>query len=721
MFSSRGLLSAVPCPAGDKCLLPKCLFSHAAQAPASSPLQPVAQDSVEEGVDRSQSGPRKRVKSSQEDAESDVPVGVSALTESRSVVQAKIPNHVDQTSSQTGSSSIEKAASPKPVAPVVPSTRRSISPPPIRRDGARNTVLPTQAARKPAREISSTSISTGPAKVPPKSHPVRKKPTEPAKKETLNPRMLKTSPASHDMRYRLLKALHDQLLRLNTELAQDASTAEEALVMSDQDLIILALNVEEKAATDKPTIYTNVTKNKILQYKRMSVADWKKERAAELAREHALENLKNGVSTIAPTEPPKPIETGLSMEEELSLLPRLYTPISGLTKHGYITTIPTAEEITQASRGVEAAKGWEVCDRCKNRFQVFPGRREDGSLTSGGPCTYHFGKPIWPERLADDPKTKRERKYRCCNQSVGDSPGCTQSDSHVFKITEVKRLASVLNFEETPVNNRELNAAAVCIDGEMGYTVHGLELIRLTATSWPSGEGLLDVLVRPVGEILDLNSRFSGVWPEHMANATPYNSASPPPSDTSPSTLHIVSSPAIARSLLFAHLTRHTPLIGHGLENDLNATRIIHPTIIDTALLFPHKQGLPYRLGLKALMFMHLRRHIQVVVDGKMVGHDSKEDANAAGELVKFKVKTEWEALKEAGWRKVEGKGLVPPEREDGTKVVEGAPRGPKLSVEFLERDPTVAPGKSLLGAQGRQGVKRKMQAEDMEDGEIND
>ena len=30
--------------------------------------------------------------------------------------------------------------------------------------------------------------------------------------------------------------------------------------------------------------------------------------------------------------------------------------------------------------------------------------------------------------------------------------GCTQADCHVFKISEVKRMAAILNFEKTPEN-----------------------------------------------------------------------------------------------------------------------------------------------------------------------------------------------------------------------------------------------------------------------------
>ncbi len=35
--------------------------------------------------------------------------------------------------------------------------------------------------------------------------------------------------------------------------------------------------------------------------------------------------------------------------------------------------------------------------------------------------------------------------------------------------------------------------------------------------------------------------------------------------------MQIVSSPVVARDLLFSLISPDTPLIGHGLENDLNA------------------------------------------------------------------------------------------------------------------------------------------------------
>jgi RNA exonuclease 1 len=105
---------------------------------------------------------------------------------------------------------------------------------------------------------------------------------------------------------------------------------------------------------------------------------------------------------------------------------------------------------------------------------------------------------------------------------------------------------------------------------------------------------------------------------------------------------------------------------------------MIHPIIIDTALLYPHKAGLPYRNGLKMLMQTHLNRHIQVVVDGKMDGHDSKEDANAAGDLVRFALAKEWSKMQMYGWVVKDGEFKPPLSKEPRP----GALMGPKTTVD---------------------------------------
>jgi DNA polymerase III epsilon subunit-like protein len=207
----------------------------------------------------------------------------------------------------------------------------------------------------------------------------------------------------------------------------------------------------------------------------------------------------------------------------------------------------------------------------------------------------------------------------------------------------------------------------------MGYTVCGFELMRLTAVTWPEGDALIDVLVRPQGAILDFNTRFSGISPEAWNSAIPYNgtpntldSLLPPPppgselsspavNSTGP--MPIVDSPAAARDLLCSYITPSTPLLGHALENDLNVVRLCHPRIIDTVVLFPHPRGLPIRYGLKMLTKTRLNRDIQM---GGANGHDSLEDARATGELVRYAVKRRWVEMKREGWKLEDGR-LMPP------------------------------------------------------------
>ena len=703
MFTTRGLFSQVPCPYQENCLLPRCIFAHPKEeAGTASAIESVQ---GKDHVSTSQDDPRKRRKLGCESPASDYVVSSNIDSKTETLLsRAKL--HGD---SPSQAPSVPRGRTETKIFPPA----RDISPPPLRKKSqsqnpivSKVSITHNDANITPSKTRSTiaaaSSVTNTSAKTPVKA---------PAKQESLNPRALKSqAPASHDIRYKLLKALHDQLMRLNTELAKDANDEEEKLLLSEQELIKKALDIEE-GATLTPAIYSNVVKNKILVYKRMSVPQWKEERGKELARARDAEarNLSDTPST-KPTDPPKPIDTGLSPEEEVKFLTRLYTPVTGLSQHGYVSSLPSERDVEQAKQGVEAAKGWEICDRCKTRFQVFPGRREeDGSLTSGGPCTYHFGKPFWSERSTLDPQAKREKKYRCCGQAMGDSPGCTKNDNHVFKISEVKRMAAVLNFQETPDNPDKYSAWPVCIDGEMGYTVYGLELIRLTATSWPSGEELFDVLVRPLGQILDLNSRYSGVRPIDMAEALPWNAlphdeSTPKEPSRTKRKLRIVESPAAARTLLFSYISPRTPIIGHGLENDLNATRIIHPTIVDTALLFPHKAGLPYRNGLKMLMHTHLNRHIQVVVDGKMDGHDSKEDANAAGDLVRFAVGNEWRKMQRDGWVLQHGEFVPPPK----------APR--IMQQESLHESLAENSEQDSLS-----GKKRLREEAEVEDGEIAD
>ena len=480
---------------------------------------------------------------------------------------------------------------------------------------------------------------------------------------TLNPRMLTQPPASHTMRLQLIKLMYVEMSRLNGDIGQSSDPSEQALKLSERQLIEAVHDEEETAAKDSPAVYANVLKLRIAKLRKMQLSGWKEERVKHEARVVGKSQQKCSA--------PEPVETGLMPDQEIAFLQRLIAKQRGLERFNYVIEKPNQDEISQAEKGVEASNGWEQCDRCKTRFQVFPGRRkEDGALTSGGPCRFHPAKPrrAMPRDKVDT--ASRESVFACCSETVGVSIGCTTAPSHVYKISDAKRLALIEPFEETPKNpGVSEKRTAVCFDCEMGYTTMGLELIRMTATSWPNGKRLADVLVRPKGEILDLNTRFSGVRPEDYARAAPYGEKADQPDHheaPSSSKLSVVDSIPAARTLLLSYLDPSTPLIGHAIDNDLIATRLIHPSIIDTVLLYPHPRGLPMRFGLKALMKRHLDRDIQT---GGSAGHDSGEDARAAGELVKLRVAETWRRMKAEGWMVEESNFVAPMTRADAMRA----------------------------------------------------
>ncbi|KAK9426150.1 hypothetical protein SUNI508_12511 [Seiridium unicorne] len=644
MAASLGMLKNLPCPAGKNCTAFQCLFKHP-NDDVPSPARK-ADDSINEGNASSpdlHDRPRKRVK-----------------------LPGNPPDVKQPPATQSDSSSfIPQAKGDEKVIKNTGLSTRPISPPPILRKN-------TQSAKGVEKARTTTGQSQTPTSSPstqqsPDVVPAPPAKTTPKKAEALNPRHLKKPPAKHDMRWQLVKLLHAQYERLNNELKKSAGDDESSLIMSQQQLITKTLDEEEDIAVNKLAIYGNTLKNKITSYKKMPVEKWKTERLEEVKRAGGDASLSEVAHKV--------IETDLTPSQEVKFLPRLSSQLLGLEQFGYVATVPKDEDVEKARQAVEASGNVEICDRCTRRFTVFPGRREeDGALTSGGPCIHHPGKTYFIQGPSGD-RSSSPKKWRCCDQTVGDTDGCVTGQHHVFKTTDPNRLGSILQFAETPPNPNAPKDRAVCFDCEMGYTVRGMELIRLTAVSWPSGDELLDVLVYPVGEYIDLNTRYSGVRPEDMAEAERWKQGDDPAPTIIPSSdptkppqrkLKIVPSPRDARNLFFSLISPDIPLVGHGLENDLNALRVVHPLIVDTILLFPHKRGLPIRNGLKWLTETMLGRKIQVTSndEDEMQGHDSAEDARAAGELVRLKIRNEWRSMRMKGWTVTDDGEFKAPDEE---------------------------------------------------------
>lgn len=283
-----------------------------------------------------------------------------------------------------------------------------------------------------------------------------------------------------------------------------------------------------------------------------------------------------------------------SKDDYISELRATVIPREKLVKFGYIMDFP--EPITELNP-------LRHCRRCKCEFKLENAYEQTD-------CRYHEGKLIKNQTGV--------RIYLCCGGVLGetDTEPCTKSSHHVFYWTNPQEMHHAIPFQNTRNlwGARKGSIEAVGIDCEMGFTTNGFELLRVTAMDFISGEEVLDILVRPKGKILDLNTRWSGVA-EIKEEALSFEDLI---------------------TLLGEVIDCNTILVGHGLENDLNAMRLIHENVVDTAVLYPpHKASPSFRFSLKQLSFQYLSRNIQ---SGE---HDSGEDSLAAIDVAKYFIEKE--------------------------------------------------------------------------------
>ncbi|KAK5944262.1 RNA exonuclease 3 [Knufia obscura] len=662
MFSSRGLFKDVPCPSKHECTLPNCLFKHEEASVEPKVTSDKSQVHNSTAVRSSESPPpakRRRLDTPEAIRQNDTYIRQTTIQGKQppQKVTANVLSHDSQPSSQqapaylahgfsiNGSSTIASEKSSTTIRTPASSARANRSD-----TAAKQPASVTRAVSPPP--TSRTQKASSP---PPK--PYRK----PADKRGLNPRQIEQSPVKFETRHAYLKKLHKQIEDANNRHRKDFSTQPE-LILSKEELETQALDDEERIANayPNPDTYKNNLAHRLAFYtpKKMTAAIWK-----DTITTTWLTNPNLATLTFTPQKPIDKAATGLSTEaQEVTVLKHLRTGLHQHAKHGYIIKAPDEKAIS-AVRALQKSNGHnETCDRCGTRFQVFPGRSDpsgQGRLTTKGPCRYHWGRiPRYNGATRGN--------FPCCGSDAG-TEGCQLADHHVFKVSDAARLASLLQFKETPHHNDGRIRGPIVFDCEMSYTSRGLELIRLTALSWPTHTTVLDILVRPIGEILDFNTRFSGVNADMYLSAPDYGHEGKPPKYGPGEPLQIVASPAAARDLLFDHLDPDTPLLGHAIDNDLNACRIIHPFVIDTVLLYPHPKGLPIRYKLRDLARVHLDRRIQENSGDGSEGHDSKEDSAATGDLVRKKVGQKWEELKRSGWW-WKGEMLMPPGAAKGLK-----------------------------------------------------
>lgn len=235
-----------------------------------------------------------------------------------------------------------------------------------------------------------------------------------------------------------------------------------------------------------------------------------------------------------------------------------------------------------------------LCVRCDTPFRV--GR--DGEYLTRENCIFHWG------RLGSD-----RRLYLCCGASVG-TKGCSTARLHVWTGTKPGMNGPLDGY----VRARSRRGGVYAVDAEMCYTTAGLELASIAVVA-PDGRAVYRALVQPSATVIDLNTRFSGIRPRDLARAT--------------KTLRDV------QNDILGFVGTDTILIGHALDNDLRALKLLHGAVVDTCALFPHARGWPLRRSLRTLASELLGRDVQ------RASHSPLEDARAAMDLVLVKLHQE--------------------------------------------------------------------------------
>jgi len=145
------------------------------------------------------------------------------------------------------------------------------------------------------------------------------------------------------------------------------------------------------------------------------------------------------------------------------------------------------------------------------------------------------------------------------------------------------------------------------LDCEMVETRVGKELARVSLIMHDTEEKystILDELVRPRRSVVDYLTEFSGVTRDALQN--------------------VKNRIEDIQLRLLSVIAKEDIIIGHSLENDLRALRLVHSNVIDTSVVFRGDHG--RKFGLRHLTNVLCQRKIQAGGNG----HCPVEDAEAA-------------------------------------------------------------------------------------------
>uniref|UniRef100_A0A182UIG5 C3H1-type domain-containing protein n=1 Tax=Anopheles melas TaxID=34690 RepID=A0A182UIG5_9DIPT len=237
------------------------------------------------------------------------------------------------------------------------------------------------------------------------------------------------------------------------------------------------------------------------------------------------------------------------------------------------------------------------CSRCSKVYNL-----ETYDEPQVDACNYHPKSTCYRRGFADN-------LHNCCQQPSG-TPGCMYANYHVSGFMDYDNLTGFVKTIAPAEDYEPSKKDIFALDCEMCYTTAGLELTRVTVVDI-NEKTVYDTLVKPLNRVVDYNTRFSGITEEMLRKTT--------------TTLYNV------QAVLLSMFNAETILIGHSLESDFKALKLIHDVVVDTSVLYPHKMGPPKKRALKTLCIENLKKIIQE----NDAGHDSAEDSVVCIQLIK--------------------------------------------------------------------------------------
>uniref|UniRef100_A0A8C0N0X2 RNA exonuclease 1 homolog-like domain-containing protein n=1 Tax=Canis lupus familiaris TaxID=9615 RepID=A0A8C0N0X2_CANLF len=182
----------------------------------------------------------------------------------------------------------------------------------------------------------------------------------------------------------------------------------------------------------------------------------------------------------------------------------------------------------------------KICCRCGKIYGV----TSTGKHCRVEECNYHFG-PVLSHKVLGGLETR----YSCCGGVLG-SAGCQVAKLHVHDQKE-----NIKGFVKTFVKSPppDGNPGVFAVNCEVCYTAKGLELTQVTVVD-PSLQVVYDTFVKPDDEVIDYNTRLSGVVEDDLKNTK--------------------TSIRDVQAILLNLFSADTVLIGHSFEHSLYALKV---------------------------------------------------------------------------------------------------------------------------------------------------